>query len=218
MIDEASLAIEYRIISTEDGYLPAAVQASPLVSQQGGSTYVYFTCNTTPGGVYRYRVGDKQAELIYTPAEGQQNYCMASVVCGSDGTLYYINDSGNLFAIKGASSSLGDGGDTPEKEPNESDKVPGNTGTVSENGDDGAAGRRPAGPYPLRSSLSLQAMEMLQPPMAKRLRALPPMVLMPKSRLRLRPGRRARLPLMRQPSAACPLGCLPRASSLAFAV
>ncbi|MBM6784048.1 DUF4430 domain-containing protein [Enorma massiliensis] len=145
VIDEASLAIEYRIISTEDGYLPAAVQASPLVSQQGGSMYVYFTCNTTPGGVYRYRVGDKQAELIYTPAEGQQNYCMASVVCGSDGTLYYINDSGNLFAIKGASSSSGDGGDTPEKRPSESDKVPGNTGTVSENGDDGAAGRRPAG-------------------------------------------------------------------------
>lgn len=145
VIDEASLAIEYRIISTEDGYLPAAVQASPLVSQQGGSTHVYFTCNTTPGGVYRYRVGDKQAELIYTPAEGQQNYCMASVVCGSDGTLYYINDSGNLFAIKGASSPSGDGGDTPEKEPNESDKVPGNTGTVSENGDDGAACRRPAG-------------------------------------------------------------------------
>ena len=145
VIDEASLAIECRIISTEDGYLPAAVQASPLVSQQGGSTYVYFTCNTTPGGVYRYRVGDKQAELIYTPAEGQQNYCMASVVCGSDGTLYYINDSGNLFAIKGASSSSGDGGDTPEKEPNESDKVPGDTGAVSENGDDEAAGRRPAG-------------------------------------------------------------------------
>ncbi len=145
VIDEASLAIEYRIISTEDGYLPATVQASPLVSQQGGSTYVYFTCNTTPGGVYRYRVGDKQAELIYTPAEGQQNYCMASVVCGSDGTLYYINDSGHLFAIKGASSSSGDGGDTPEKEPSESDKVPGNAGAVSENGDDEAAGRRPAG-------------------------------------------------------------------------
>lgn len=145
VIDEASLAIECRIISTEDGYLPAAVQASPLVSQQGGSTYVYFTCNITPGGVYRYRVGDKQAELIYTPAEGQQNYCMASVVCGSDGTLYYINDSGNLFAIKGTSSPSGDGGDTPEKGPSESDKVPGDTGTVSENGDDEAAGRRPAG-------------------------------------------------------------------------
>lgn len=145
VIDEASLAIEYRIISTEDGYLPATVQASPLVSQQGGSTYVYFTCNTTPGGVYRYRVGDKQAELIYTPAEGQQNYCMASVVCSSDGTLYYINDSGHLFAIKGASSSSGDGGDTPEKEPSESDKVPGNAGAVSENCEDEAAGRRPAG-------------------------------------------------------------------------
>ena len=106
---------------------------------------MYFTYTSTTAGVYRYRVGDKQAELIYTPAEGQQNYCMASVVCSSDGTLYYINDSGNLFAIKGASSSSGDGGDTPEKEPNESDKVPGDTGAVSENGDDEAAGRHPAG-------------------------------------------------------------------------
>lgn len=145
VIDEASLAIEYRITSTEDGYLPATVQASPLVSQQGDATYVYFTCNATPGGIYRYRVGDEHAELIYTPGEDQQNYCMASIVCGSDGTLYYINDSGHLFAIKGVTSSSGDGGDSPDKQPDDSDKVPGNSGTVSENDDDEAAGRRPAG-------------------------------------------------------------------------
>ena len=83
--------------------------------------------------------------MVFLPDEDHQNYSMSSVVCDADGTLYYINDSGNLFAIKGASSPSGDGGDTPEKEPNESDKVPGNTGTVSENGDDEAAGRRPAG-------------------------------------------------------------------------
>ncbi|MEG0072274.1 MAG: hypothetical protein RR692_03685, partial [Raoultibacter sp.] len=28
--------------------------------------------------------------------------CMASIVAGADGALYYTNDSGNLFALKGA--------------------------------------------------------------------------------------------------------------------
>ncbi len=109
VIDEATLSIDYSISATTDGMLPAAVQASPLVSQQGSETYVYFTCNAEPGGIYRYRVGDATAELIYTPEADSQNYCMASIVCGADGTLYYINDSGTLFAVRAASSSGGGG-------------------------------------------------------------------------------------------------------------
>lgn len=107
VIDESTLVVEYSISATTDGMLPATVQASPLVSQQGSETYVYFTCNAEPGGIYRYRVGDTAAELIYTPEDDNQNYCMASIVCGADGTLYYINDSGTLFAVRAASSGEG---------------------------------------------------------------------------------------------------------------
>lgn len=32
---------------------------------------------------------------------GDQQYCMASISVGSDGSLYYVNDSGKLFAVKG---------------------------------------------------------------------------------------------------------------------
>lgn len=103
VIDEQTLTLEHRIVSMDSGAkLPATVQSSPLVSQQGGNTYVYFTCNAQPGGIYCYRVGDANAQLIYTPDADGQNYSMSSIVCGSDGTLYYINDSGKLFAVRAA--------------------------------------------------------------------------------------------------------------------
>ena len=44
---------------------------------------------------------------IYTPEH--QQYSMSKVIIGSDGTIYYTNDSGYLFAIRGKS------GEVPEK-------------------------------------------------------------------------------------------------------
>ena len=77
------------------------VKSQPVVSVQNGETYVYFTSNNNPGGIYRYRIGDDEAELLYTPVAGDQQYCMASISVGSNGSLYYVNDSGKLFAVKG---------------------------------------------------------------------------------------------------------------------
>ena len=82
------------------------VKSQPIVSVQDGQTYVYITSNNNPGGIYRYRVGDEEAELLYTPDTANQNYCMSSVSVGSDGSLYYTNDSGKLFAIKGNGERL----------------------------------------------------------------------------------------------------------------
>ena len=85
------------MVTAADGKeLPAGlngIAATPLVSVQGGKTYVYFTVNSADskdyvnysagGGVYRYTLGDAEATQIYD----------------ASGNLYYINDSGTLFKL-----------------------------------------------------------------------------------------------------------------------
>ena len=106
-IDAETLAVDYSICKADGNYIRQGtsgggdVKSQPVVSVQNGETYVYFTSNNNPGGIYRYRIGDAEAELLYTPAAEDQQYCMASISVGSDGSLYYVNDSGKLFAVKG---------------------------------------------------------------------------------------------------------------------
>lgn len=106
-IDAETLAVEYSICKADGNYIRQGtsgggdVKSQPVVSVQNGETYVYFTSNNNPGGIYRYRIGDAEAELLYTPAAEDQQYCMTSISVGSDGSLYYVNDSGKLFAVKG---------------------------------------------------------------------------------------------------------------------
>lgn len=107
VIDAETLAVDYSICKADGSYIRQGtsgggdVKSQPVVSVQNGETYVYFTSNNNPGGIYRYRIGDDEAELLYTPEAGDQQYCMASISVGSDGSLYYVNDSGKLFAVKG---------------------------------------------------------------------------------------------------------------------
>lgn len=106
VIDAETMTVEHEVCKTADGgFLPTMYsQASPLVSKQDGAAYVYFTVNWNPSGLYRYRIGDDAVDVVYTPADANQDYCMSSVVAGADGSLYYINDSGSLFALMGAPS------------------------------------------------------------------------------------------------------------------
>lgn len=107
VIDAETLSVDYSICKADGNYIRQGasgggdVKSQPVVSVQNGETYVYFTSNNNPGGIYRYRIGDDEAELLYTPVAGDQQYCMASISVGSDGSLYYVNDSGKLFAVKG---------------------------------------------------------------------------------------------------------------------
>lgn len=87
--------------------MKAQPQCSPLLStayESSGYLYFYCTYNANPGGISLIKVNtsDHKATLteLFTPGEGMQNYCICSVICGTDGTLYYKNDSGNVFAIK----------------------------------------------------------------------------------------------------------------------
>ena len=113
VIDAASMKLEHAVSKADGNYIRqygtdggGDVKSQPVVSVQDGQTYVYFTSNNNPGGIYRYRVGDEEAELLYTPGTANQNYCMSSISVGSDGSLYYTNDSGKLFAIKGNGERL----------------------------------------------------------------------------------------------------------------
>lgn len=95
------------------------IKAAPLVSVRNGATYVYFTVNygvldkngncIGGGGVYRYKVGESEAQLVYDAA-GHNNYCDSPVIADAAGNLYYINDSGTLFKLAG-------GGTTPAPMP-----------------------------------------------------------------------------------------------------
>ena len=101
VIDTDDMSVIASVFKTTTGYISGEVKSTPVVSQQGDATYVYFTGNNKPGALYRYKVGDAAAEEIYTPASVNQDYGMCTPAVGADGTLYYINDSGNLFAIAG---------------------------------------------------------------------------------------------------------------------
>ena len=119
----------------------AEVKSTPVVSVQGGQTYVYFTANCNPGGMYRYRLGDADASLVYTPAPEHQQFCMYSIAVGPDGTLYYKNDSGALFAIKGVGGQEpgGDGGNGGETGGGDQGGS-GEQGGGSQSGDEGGSG------------------------------------------------------------------------------
>lgn len=83
---------------------------TPTVSTAYDNVCVYFTENGPEGSLYMAEVtANNKITLtkIYTPEH--QQYSMSKVIIGSDGTIYYTNDSGYLFAIRGKS------GEVPEK-------------------------------------------------------------------------------------------------------
>ncbi|WP_197068289.1 PQQ-binding-like beta-propeller repeat protein [Candidatus Soleaferrea massiliensis] len=81
---------------------PADIKSAPLLSTgHAGEVYAYFTSNANPGALYAVKYGSDEAEarVVFTPSGDDQNYCMASVIADENGTLYYTNDSGKLFAV-----------------------------------------------------------------------------------------------------------------------
>ena len=99
VIDIATMTLEKSVVAGT-----GQSQSAPLISVQGDGIYAYFTCNSTPGGVYRYKLGDDAAEQLFVPEGDMQNYCLASVVADAEGNLYYTNDSGTLFKLSAAPS------------------------------------------------------------------------------------------------------------------
>lgn len=75
------------------------VQATPLViPRSDGQVFVYFNVNEARGAMYVY--DGTTVDIAFLPPAGAQNYTTSSVVVGQDGTLYYTNDSGVIFALR----------------------------------------------------------------------------------------------------------------------
>lgn len=87
------------------GYPQCSMLLSNAYEEQTGYVYLYSTYNSKPGGISVVKVksacqtaSDAELTELYE-AQGYEEYCIASLICGEDGTLYYKNDSGNVFAI-----------------------------------------------------------------------------------------------------------------------
>lgn len=124
VIDASTLQVKSTI------EVPYYVQSTPLVAKAvDGKTYAYFTCNgaetdenkipTNGGGAWVYCLETNTATKLFDATGSMANWCTKSIVMGADGTLYWTNDSGTLFALaNAASSSNGNDSDstqTPEK-------------------------------------------------------------------------------------------------------
>lgn len=123
VIDAATMQVKH---STS---LPFEVKSAPLVAKAAdGNTYAYFTCNgaegtwpnyTSGGGAWVYCLETNTGAKLFDATGSMANWCTKSIVMGADGTLYWTNDSGTLFALaNAASSSNGNDSDstqTPEK-------------------------------------------------------------------------------------------------------
>lgn len=110
VIDLNSFTLQYRARGTKG----AEIKSTPLVSagyaseQNHNKVYVYVSYNAPPGGLFYLEEDETSVsgtmQTLYTPYTAKQ-FCLQSIVCGADGTLYYSNDSGTLFAVREVETS-----------------------------------------------------------------------------------------------------------------
>lgn len=102
VIDTEKMSLIYS--ASLNGYPQSEMLLSNAYESHTGKVYIYSTYNAAPGGitVITDSIGQTKAvtEHLYIPSEGSQSYCISSVSVGTDGTLYYKNDSGTIFAVE----------------------------------------------------------------------------------------------------------------------
>lgn len=85
------------------GYPQATVLVSTGYEESEKKTYIYSTYNSKPGGitVFEDSVGQTKAKKtdLFIPEGDMSEYCISTISVGGDGTLYYKNDSGFIFAV-----------------------------------------------------------------------------------------------------------------------
>lgn len=175
-IDADSLNVLATVTAADGAPLPGEVKSTPLLLRDENGVVALFTCNgaggewpnyTSGGGVYAYRLGNAEAQLVYDPPAGLHNYAMASVAYGGAGTFYYVNDSGTLFALDLSDQPLpqrpGDKPTNPETPDNptksENPVKPGtsnstSTGNGQGSGSGAGSGIRPKGSTSSRAPFS----------------------------------------------------------------
>ncbi len=75
-----------------------------LTTAYGDTVYLYSTYNANPGGIVMLsdRAGQTEPHVkeLFVPESGQTAFCISTVSADADGTLYYKNDSGVIFALE----------------------------------------------------------------------------------------------------------------------
>ena len=102
-IDANSLEYLYEV--PLKGYPQGSIMISTAYLAETGKLYCYATYNSQPGGMTLIKIDPNattvdgiQLEEIFDAGDHPQ-YCLISPICGPDGTIYYRNDSGCLFAL-----------------------------------------------------------------------------------------------------------------------
>ena len=97
--------LEYLYEVPLKGYPQGSILISTAYLEETGKLYCYSTYNSQPGGMTLIKIDPNattaegtEVEEIFDAADHPQ-YCLISPICGPDGTIYYRNDSGCLFAL-----------------------------------------------------------------------------------------------------------------------
>ncbi len=84
----------------KDGAVAGDVKSAPLVVTKADSTYVYFTSNGNPGGVFCVQAG-RQERALCTKPKNSGDYNLASAhPRRRTAACTLLNDSGYLFKMK----------------------------------------------------------------------------------------------------------------------
>lgn len=145
VIDASTLQVKSTI------EVPYYVQSTPLVAKAAdGKTYAYFTCNgvetdeskipTNGGGAWVYCLETNTATRLFDATGDAANYCMKSITMGADGTLYWTNDSGTLFALASTASSSSNNGSGSNSDNSQAPEKPGTNNQQSNKASSSNAG------------------------------------------------------------------------------
>lgn len=101
VIDASSMQLIYS--ADMSAYPQAAVLVGNGYEPSTEKIYIYITYNGKPGGITVFEDSAKQTTAVgyelFVPDGQTAEYCISSVTADIDGTLYYKNDSGYIFAI-----------------------------------------------------------------------------------------------------------------------
>lgn len=152
VVDATTMQIKHSVS------LPFEVKSAPLVAKAAdGNTYAYFTCNgaegnwpdyTSGGGAWVYCLETNTATKLFDATGSMANWCTKSIVMGADGTLYWTNDSGTLFALASAASS-GNGNNGNDSDNTQAPEKPGTSNQQNNKASNSNAGEHAPAATPI---------------------------------------------------------------------
>ena len=102
VIDATKLTVIYS--AQTKGYPQGKFLLSDAYLKDTGKVNIYITYNCAPGGVTMFKdsAGQTKADMqeLYTPSGDKSNYCISSIIADKNGTIFYKNDSGYIFALR----------------------------------------------------------------------------------------------------------------------